>query len=650
MKSLEPTFGAVNLEDIKAPECFYIEETLQKKMSVPVFHDDQHGTAIIASAAFLNALEITKRNIKKAKIVFNGAGAAAVGCIRMFLLLGVRKENILVCDRKGVIHSGRTDLSSTKKDLAQKTQCRTLEDAVKNADVFVGVSVANILSPTMLKTMAKDPIVFALANPDPEIDPILAKSTRSDVIIATGRSDYPNQVNNVLGFPYLFRGALDVQATQINDEMKLAATAAIAKLAKEFIPEQVLSVYKHSNPQTFGRDYLIPKPVDQRVLLRVAPAVAKAAMESGVAGKNIDLESYQDHIANLLGPTQKLIRSIRIDIAHIIAERKNLAPNVVIPHGEHPNVLLAAKEVLEDGLISLTLLGDPRKLEEELQGLSDGARSRVTIINPKTDPLSEEFSKSIYNKRKRKGVNKLAAEEKSRNHNYFAASLLLSGKVDALLTGVSHDYVRSVKPLIEIIGVKKDHVLTGIYLMVKDNSLKFFADCTINIEPSEKELANIASVTADFAQKFTSDPIRVALLSYANFGTSKHPSSKIITKARELVQKGKPDFEIDGGMQVDAALNSKLREKEFSFSKLTGDANVLIFPNLSSANIGYKLLTNMGDVASTGPILLGLKKTANVLHQEASVQEIVNMIYVSAHESLSDQKKEKGTNDKPTDN
>ena len=503
-----------------------------------------------------------------------------------------------------------------------------------NADVFVGVSVANVLSPTMLKTMARDPIVFALANPDPEINPTLARKTREDVIIATGRSDFPNQVNNVLGFPYLFRGALDVQATMINDAMKIAAVKAIASLAKDYIPEQVLSVYKDGGTQEFGRDYLIPKPVDQRVLLRVAPAVAKAAMDSGVARKKLDLSKYQEDISNLLGPTQKIIRSLKADITQRTILRKGVKPHLVIPHAEHPHVIQAVKEVLDEGQIELTLLGNTDHLHQRISELSDEAKSLAHLVNPTTDSRSEIFAKDIYAQRKRKGVTMAAAIEQSTNHHYFAASLLAASKVQGLITGVSHNYIDSVRPLIEIVGVLPGQILTGIYLIIKSNSLRFFADCTMNIQPNAEQLANISAVTADFASTMTPDPLRVALLSFANFGASKHSITKTVARATEILHKERPDLVVDGEMQVDTALNSSLRKKEFSFSKLNDNANVLIFPDLNSANIGHKLLTNLGDVTSIGPVLLGLKKTANVLQQEASVQEIINMIYLTAHSSI----------------
>lgn len=633
VKSLEPTFGGINLEDIKAPECFYIEEMLREKMEIPVFHDDQHGTAIIVGAALLNALELTKRKIDEVKVVFSGAGAAAMGCAMLLRDLGIPLKNLHICDSVGVLRDDRTDLNPFKRRFAIKTKAHSMEDALEDADVFIGVSVADILKPHMLLKMAKNPIVFALSNPNPEINPEVAKKTRDDVIIATGRSDYPNQVNNVLGFPYIFRGALDVRAKTINNEMKLAAVRAIAELAKEHVPDEVLSVYKQVKGYTFGKDYLIPKPVDPRVLLRVAPAVAKAAMDSGVARIQVNMDEYKKRIEAMLGPTRLIVSSIRSDLDTIYESSKRRA-KVVLPFGADPKIIRAVKEVAEQGDVNIILLGTEKAILAQAKKVGVDSLGLVEFIDPMTDPRRESLANAIYDLRKRHGISRTMSHQIVSNHNYFAATMLHLGEVDALVNGITSTYIESVRPILEIIGAKPDQTLAGVYMMVKDKSLKFFADCTINIEPSPEEIANIAISTAQVAREYTTDPIRVALLSFANFGASRHTHSRIMAQALEIIKAKAPDLEVDGEMQVDVALNHELREKEFPFANIKGDANVLIFPNLSAANIGYKLLTNMGGVTSTGPILAGLNKPANVLQRVATVSEIVNMIYVSAHQAL----------------
>lgn len=633
VSALEPTFGGINLEDIKAPECFYIEEKLREKMAIPVFHDDQHGTAIIVAAALLNACEITKRSFKNAKIVFSGAGAAAVGCARILKALGAK--NIIMCDSTGVIHENRAGLNEYKKRYAIKDSgIHTLEEALDGADVFIGVSVANILSPEMLKKMEKNPIVFALSNPNPEIDPNLAKQTRPDVIMATGRSDYPNQVNNLLGFPYIFRGALDVRAKGVNDEMMIAAVHAIADLAKESVPEEVLSQYDVTGHCVFGKEYLIPKPVDQRVLLRVAPAVAKAAMDTGMARVSIDLEDYKDQIARLLGPTRRLIRRLRKDIVSHGKKQKTL-PRIVLPYGFDPKILKAAKQVADEGEVKIVLLGKEQEISKVAHRIGIDHLENIEIINPYEDSRRDKYADVLYELRKRKGISRTFSHEIVSDQNYFGAMMLHQGDVDGMVNGVKDNYRNSVKPILEVIGARGDKALAGVYMMVKDQKISFFADCTINIDPTAEQLADIAMTTAEVAKIYTQDPIRVAMLSYTSFGISDHPFAKKVAKATQIVKELKPDLEIDGEMQADVALNKKLREKEFPFTDLKGDANVLVFPSLSSANISYKLLQQMGQVDVTGPILVGLNKPANVMQREASVKEIVNMIYVSAHQAIS---------------
>lgn len=633
VRSLEPTFGGINLEDIKAPECFYIEEKLRETMSIPVFHDDQHGTAIIAAAAFINALELTERKVESVKVVFSGAGAAAIACAGLLKILGVQAQNIIMCDSIGVIHSKRDDLNPYKKRFAIDTPIQTLSDALVDADAFIGVSSADILTPEMLKSMAKNPIVFALANPDPEIKPELALATRPDAIIATGRSDYPNQVNNVLGFPYIFRGALDVRAKTINDEMKLAAVHAIASLAKESVPEEVMAVYKRSSGYQFGRDYLIPKPVDQRVLLRVAPAVAQAAIDSGVARINLDMEEYKEQISKLLGTTRRLVRKLRKDITEYT---KNFGrrPKIVLPSGYDPRVLKAAKQAYDGGEVDICLLGKKDKILERAKELGIASLEGIEIIDPLTDDRSERYGEALYDLRKRKGISKTIASQLILVQDYFAATMVRLGEACGMINGVTASYSNSIRPILEIIGTHQDKVLAGVYLMSKDDKLYFFADCTVNIDPSAEQLADIAISTATLARQFTQEPIRIGMLSFSNFGANRHPSARRVAKAVDLVHARAPELECDGEMQADVALNSEIRKLEFSFSSLQENANILIFPDVGSANIAYKLLTQMGGAIPLGPILVGLRQPAYVMQRSASVSEIVNMIYVSAHHAV----------------
>ena len=632
VKALEPTFGGINLEDIKAPECFYIEEVLRRDMSIPVFHDDQHGTAIIAGAAFLNALEISSKNIEDVKVVFSGAGAAAISCASLLKTLGVLGEHITMCDSKGVIHDQRSDLNEYKQRFARTTDLRTLAEAMVDADAFVGVSTADILSEDMLKSMSSNPIVFALANPNPEISPILAKQCRDDVIMATGRSDFPNQVNNVLGFPYIFRGALDVRATTINEEMKLAAVRAIAALAKEDVPEEVLSAYKDSTACVFGKDYLIPKPVDHRVLLKVAPAVAQAAMKTGVARKEINIKDYELKIENILGPTKKIIRKLRNEIA-IASEHGTFKPKVVLTSGSDPRVLRAAKQCFNSGEVNICLLGKIEKIKAHAASLGIHDLGGIEIIDPHQSDKLEEYANVLYKLRNRRGISRTVAEHVITDENYFASVMLHQGHADAMLSGIKSSYPQSIKPILEIIGTEKGKTLAGIYVIVKGNHTKIFADCTINITPTSEELANIAMSAANFAKNYMSEPPRVAMLSFTSFGSSHHPHAKRVSKAVELVKERFPGLEIDGEMQADVALDPLLCEQEFPFSSLKHSANILIFPDLSSANISYKLLTSFGEATPTGPILLGINKPAHVLQRTAKVKEIENMIYISAHQA-----------------
>ena len=639
VKRLEPTFGGINLEDIKAPECFYIEEKLRGEMNIPVFHDDQHGTAIIAAAAFINAIELTNRKLNEIKVVFSGAGAAAISCASLFKTLGVKPEQIVMCDSKGVIHSQREDLNPYKKRFANDTALRTLADALKDADAFVGVSTADILKPEMLQSMSENPIIFALANPNPEIDPKLAHSIRPDVIMATGRSDFPNQVNNVLGFPYIFRGALDVRATTINEEMKLAAVHAIAQLAKEDVPEEVMNVYQRSDSYVFGKDYLIPKPVDHRVLLKVAPAVAKAAMDTGVARKSINLNEYCEQIERILGPTRKVIRNLRTEIAKQTSSKK-FVPKITLTAGADERVLRAAKQCTETGEVNICLLGKEEKIKETALKLGIQNLSGIEIIDPNQSPKTDEYAKCLYELRNRKGISRTIAQHVITDENYFAAIMLQRGDVDGVISGIKSPYRKAIRPLLEIIKTQEGKTLAGVYMLVKDKTLTFFADCTVNIDPSSKQLADIALSAAEIAKHYTNDPIRVAMLGFASFGASSHEKTKKVSDAVKLIKERAPQLEVDGEMQADVALDPKLCKTEFPFCDLKGRANVLIFPDLNSANISYKLLTSFGEVSPTGPILVGMKQPAHVMQRTASVQELIDMIYLTAHQIMIEKKEE----------
>ncbi len=640
VKALEPTFGGINLEDIKAPECFYIEEKLRETMSIPVFHDDQHGTSIIAGAAFLNALEITGRDIAKTRVVFSGGGAAAIACAQMFLELGLSRENLMMCDSKGVIYTGRSDgMNAYKARYARDTKLRTLAEALDSADAFVGVSGPNLVSVPMLKSMAQNPIIFALANPDPEIHPDVVREHRPDAIMATGRSDFPNQVNNVLGFPYIFRGALDVGAKTVNEAMKLAAVKAIADLAKEDVPEAVMRAYKRVEGYAFGRDYLIPKPVDPRVLMRVAPAVAQAAMDSGVARKKIDMEEYKEQIELILGPTKKIVRQIRKMIqSH--NKKSQSKPRIVMPNATDHRVLRAAAHVYYENDVSIILLGDQQKICEE--ALKIGIRNfetMVTIVDPLDDARIPSYTEQLFKIRQRKGVSLTGASQLLLNQNYFASMMICAGDADGLITGLAEPYATAIKPVLEIIGAKANHTLAGIYLIVVHNKLYFFADCTINVDPNAEALAEITMAAAEVAARYTKDPIKVAMLSFSSFGSGKYPSTLKIAKALEILRTKAPTLLVDGEMQADVALNEGLQFSEFPFCKLGGPANVLVFPQLSSANISYKLLTNITPHAvATGPILVGVNRPANVLQRSATVDEIISMIYITAEQACGERR------------
>jgi len=626
VKLLEPTFGGINLEDIRAPECFLIEDRLKELLQIPVFHDDQHGTAIISGAALLNALEIVGKDVSDVKVVFNGAGASGIACAKYYLRLGVRPENLILCDSKGVIYRGRTEgMNPWKEQLASDTEARTLAEALRGADVFVGLSVGNCLTGEMLRTMSDRPVVFALANPDPEITYEEAKAARPDVIMATGRSDYPNQVNNVLGFPFIFRGALDVRATAINEEMKLAATKALASLAKEDVPESVAKAYGLERLR-FGPDYLIPKPFDPRVLIWESAAVAEAAMKTGVARRPIDLDRYREELEQRLSPSREVMRVM-------INQARRDPKKVVFPEGEHPKVLRACQAILEERIAVPILLGAEarvRELAHEYALHLDG----VQIVDPQESPLAARYAQELYQLRQRKGITLAEAQRLMRdNPNVYGAMMVRLGDADALVAGVGQHYPDTLRPALQIIQVREDcSRVVGLFLMVFRDRLLFFADTTVNIEPSAEELADIAILTAQVARRFNVDP-RVAMLSFSNFGSVRHPLTEKVRRATELVRQKAPGLAVDGEMQADTAVFYDLIREHYPFSTLTQPANILIFPDLQSANIAYKLVQRLGGAEAVGPILVGMRKPVHVLQYGFEAKDIVNMTAIAVVEA-----------------
>ena len=630
VKAMEPTFGGVNLEDIKAPECFEIERRLKAELSIPVMHDDQHGTAIISAAALLNALEIQKKKIDKIKLVVIGAGAAAISCSKLYVSMGARLENIVMIDREGVIRADRKNhMDETKRHFATKRNIHTLEDAMKDADAVIGLSSANTLTPAMLKSMAKNPIVFAMANPDPEIDYNLAINTRKDLIMATGRSDYPNQVNNVLGFPYIFRGALDVRATAINEEMKIAAVKAIADLAKLPVPEAVNLAYNQKNI-TFGKDYIIPKPLDFRLISHVAPAVAKAAIDSGVARHKIkDWEAYKDELNKRLGLDDKLMRALTV-------KAKGDPKRVVFAEADNYKILKAAQIVKEEGIAIPILLGDIEKIhaliEEHQLELSD-----VQMFDPRVeDKMVAEYAALFFEKRKRRGVTEYEAKKAMRDRNHFGAMMLDQGDGDALISGLTKNYPLTIRPALQIIGTEADtSKVAGMYLMLTKQGPIFLADTTVNIDPNVEELVEITKLVAKSVNKFNISP-RIAMLSYSNFGNSETPNPMKVRKAVEILHQQHPELIVDGEMQANFALNPDLLKDNFPFSTLNGaPANTLIFPNLDAGNAAYKILQEIGGAEAVGPILIGMKKPVHILQLGSSVREIVNMVTIAVVDAQS---------------
>lgn len=631
VKALEPTFGGVNLEDIKAPECFEIEQQLVEIMDIPVFHDDQHGTAIIASAAFLNALEVTKRDIKKVKVVFSGAGAAAIACARLFLHLGVKPENLIMTDSKGVIYKGRKDgMNKYKDEFAVDTKLRTLADAMNAADAFVGCSARGVLTKDMVKTMAKDPIIFAMANPDPEILPDEVAEVRSDAIMATGRSDFPNQVNNVLGFPFIFRGALDVKARKINIEMKLAAVYALAELAKEEIPDEVRVAYGNKDFK-FGRDYLIPKPFDSRVLTRVTPAVAKAAMDSGVARVQIpDMSAYVTELQNRLGQASQLMSGMREMLKAHISSRGSKT-RMVFAEGSNTRILQAVKQLKDDNLIAPVLLGSPEKIHAKMKSLNlyDDLND-LEIICPQQSSYYRDFVSEFVQMRQRSGVTRYHAEDLLVQENYFGSMLIHKNLADCLVAGPTLSYADCLVPILNIVGTREKKKSAAIYMMVFKNRTLFFADCAAQVNPTAEELSDIAVNTAELYRYLMKREPRIAFLSFSNFGSSKSPEAHKVKQAVKLTRDRYPEMKVEGEVQADVAVNKGIMDKLFDFSTLDKSTDILIFPELNSANISYKLLSQLSNVTAIGPLLVPMMGTTNIIQRTATVAEIVNMCTVTA--------------------
>jgi malate dehydrogenase (oxaloacetate-decarboxylating)(NADP+) len=625
VKALEPTFGGINLEDIKAPECFYIEQQLKEQMKIPVMHDDQHGTAIISGAALLNALELQKKKIDRVRFVVNGAGAAAMACVQLYVALGARYENFIMFDKDGVLHEGRTDLDATRKKFAVKKSDSTLAKAMRDADVFLGLSIGGVVTQDMVKSMAKNAIVFAMANPDPEISYEDATAVRKDIIMATGRTDYPNQVNNVLGFPYIFRGALDVRATKINEAMKLAAVKALAELAKTAVPDIVNLAYNQSS-MSFGPEYIIPKPLDPRLLATVAPAVAKAAVESGVAQKPIqNWDAYTLQLNKRLGLDNQLIR--------VIGNKARRDPKrLVFAEADNQKVLKAASIIYDDGIAYPILLGDPVKInaiaEEHNIDLTD-----IPIIDSRSDEQEakrEFYGELFFKKRQRKGFNHYESIKIMKDRNHFGCMMVETGDADAMLSGLTKNYAEAIRPALQIIGTEEGvKKIAGMYLLLTKRGPIFLADTTVNFNPNAEELADIAMMVAKEVRNFNITP-RIAMLSYSNFGSSDSEEAKIVAEATSILKQRNPSLIVDGEMQASMAFNKEILKDNYGFSDLVDeDVNVLIFPNLTSGNVAYNLLKEIGGADAIGPILLGLKKPVHVLQLGSSVRSIINMALVA---------------------
>jgi malate dehydrogenase (oxaloacetate-decarboxylating)(NADP+) len=618
VKALEPTFGGINLEDIKAPECFHIEEELKKIMDIPVFHDDQHGTAIISGAGLLNALEIVGKRIDQVRVVFSGAGAAGIACAKFYLKLGVKRENLMLCDTKGVIYKGRTEgMNPYKEFFAVDTKARTLTDAMKGADVFAGVSVKGAVTKEMVKSMARDPIIFAMANPDPEIMPEDAFAVRKDVVMATGRSDYANQVNNVLGFPFIFRGALDVMASAINDEMKLAASHALATLAKEDVPDSVSKAYGGEKFK-FGRNYIIPKALDPRVLLWEAPAVAKAAMETGVARKPIaDLDAYRDQLESRFGRSKEIMR--------VFIHKAQKAPKrIVFPEGNEEKILRASQIILDEEIATPILLGNRAMIEERTKML-DLDLNGAEIIEPAASAKADTYISRYYDLRKRKGITRTDARVNLQSPYNFGMMMVNEGDADGLVAGLTQNYPGTIRPALQIIKARPGiSTVAGMYMLIFKKDVRFIADATVNFDPTAEQLADIAILAAEKVRSFDVEP-RIAMLSFSNFGSTQHPSALKMARAVALVKSRAPELIVDGEMMADTAVSPEILDALYPFSSLKGGANVLICPNLESANIAYKLLAQLGGAEQVGPILLGIRKPVYVLIPGNEVADIVNV-------------------------
>ena len=620
---LEPTVGGINLEDIAAPACFEIEEVLANTLDIPVFHDDQHGTAIITAAALINALDIVGKKIERVKVVFSGAGASALSTAKHLLRIGMTLDNILICDSKGVIHEGREDLTKYKAVFAAKTSHRTLEDAMAGADVCIGLSAKGAVTKEMVVSMATDPIIFALANPDPEILPEEALEVRDDAVIATGRSDYPNQVNNVLGFPFIFRGALDVRARGINEEMMLAATHALAALARTQVPDTVRGAYEGSE-MSFGKEYLIPKPFDHRVLFHVAPAVAKAAMETGVARVAVDLDEYVDRLRASLGPGREVMR-------WMTARARRNPAKIVFPEGHNDNVILAAAQMKEDGICTPILLGRPTRVQEKADILGVDLGGVEILYAATCTEKRYDFAQTLFKRRARRGLTLAEAQWSLYKPIYFAASMLEAGEVDAMVAGIEASYAETLRPALQVVGraagVSK---VSGLYMLAfPGRELLFFTDTTVNIDPDAETLCDIALQTAAFVQDLGIQP-RVAMVSFSNFASSSHKEARRMARAVDMVRESNPELEVDGEMQADTAIDGIKLSEVYPFTHLSGPANVLVFARLSAANVAYKLLDQLGGADAIGPVLLGMDKPVHILQRGCAVQDILNLSTIAS--------------------
>ncbi|MGB3077373.1 MAG: NADP-dependent malic enzyme, partial [Chitinophagales bacterium] len=627
----EPTFGGINLEDIKSPDCFEIEARLRKEMNIPVMHDDQHGTAIISGAALLNALEIVNKKIEEVQVVVSGAGASALSCAKLYMFLGVKKENILLIDRTGVIRSDRTKIDKYKKPFATNRNVHTLDDALKDADVFLGLSKGNIVSKEMVKTMAENPIIFALANPDPEIPYNDAFEARPDAIIATGRSDFPNQVNNALGFPFIFRGALDVRAKEINEAMKLAAVHALADLTKKPVPDMVNMAYNEKNI-SFGKEYIIPKLIDPRLLATVAPAVAKAAIDSGVARHIIsDWDAYANELSQRLGSDDAIVRVM-------VNKAKRDPKRVVFSEADNYKILKAAQIVSEEGIAKPILLGPVKKIQDLIKenGLD---LEDVLIIDPNVtemEPVRSNYGAWLFEKRKRKGLTLYEAKKLMRDRNYFGSMMVMEGEADALISGLTRNYAQTIRPALQVIGTRDSaKKVAGMYIMLTKRGPLFFADCTVNVSPTAEDLVDITTLAANAVQQLNIQP-RIAMLSYSNFGSTKGKEPEAVAQAVQMLRSKYPGMIVDGEMQANFAFNAELLKDNYPFCELiNGGANTLIFPNLSAGNIAYKMMQSLGAGEAIGPILLGLKKSVHILQLGSSVREIVNMVTIAVIDAQS---------------